>query len=272
MDANLSIGEFSRMTFVSVKALRHYDQIGLLAPAWVDPGSGYRHYSPAQVSVAQVIRRLRELGMPLDEIGGVVHAGDVETRNAAIAAHLQRMENQLEATRTAVSSLRALLERGSDTIPVEYRRLPQVASITIGAEVAGADMHAWLDEAFAELRTTLDALGLSRAGADGALFSAELLEDERGELVAFVPVAEASGSVGRGRVRILAETEYAIAVHIGAFEDLDQTYAALGRAVARRAIGVRGPIRENYLVGAYETPEVARHRTEVCWPVFHTVQ
>jgi DNA-binding transcriptional MerR regulator len=271
MEANLSIGVFSRMTFVSVKALRHYDEIGLLAPAWVDPDSGYRHYSAAQVPVAQVIRRLRDLGMPLDQITAVVHARDVDTRNAAIAAHLRHMEDQLEETRATVASLRALIERGPATIPVEYRRLPQAPTIAIGEQVRGADMHAWLDDAFGELRAALGALGLRRGGVDGALFSSELLEDERGELVAFIPVAESSGGAGRGRARTLPETEYAIAVHVGPFEDLDQTYGALGIAVAQRAIGVQGPIRENYLVGASDTPDPTLHRTEVCWPVFQTV-
>jgi DNA-binding transcriptional MerR regulator len=68
METKVSIGAFSRMTFLSVKALRHYHQIGLLEPTSVDPGSGYRHYSVAQVPVAQVIRRLRDLGMPLADV------------------------------------------------------------------------------------------------------------------------------------------------------------------------------------------------------------
>jgi DNA-binding transcriptional MerR regulator len=89
-------------------------RVGLLVPAWVDPDSGYRHYSVAQVPVAQVIRRLRELGMPLPEIGTVVRAPDVSTRNAMIVAHLQRMEDELERTRTTVASLRALSRCGSD--------------------------------------------------------------------------------------------------------------------------------------------------------------
>jgi DNA-binding transcriptional MerR regulator len=96
-----------------------------------------------------VIRRLRDLGMPLDQITAVVHARDVDTRNAAIAAHLRRMEDQLEETRATVASLRALIERGPATIGVEYRRLPQAPTIAIGEEVRGAEMHAWLDEAFA---------------------------------------------------------------------------------------------------------------------------
>jgi DNA-binding transcriptional MerR regulator len=268
MEARLSIGAFSRMTFVSVKALRHYHEIGLLVPAWVDPDSGYRHYSVAQVPIAQVIRRLRDLGLALPDIRTIVRAPDVDTRNAAIVAHLQRMEDELEQTRTTVASLRALLERGPATLPVEYRRVPESTAIAIGEQIAAVDVPGWLEETFGELRTAVDALGLRRAGADGALFSNELLEDERGELIAFVPVGEAPRVVGRGRARVLHATEYAIAVHHGSFEDLDQTFGALGTEVARRAIGVQGQIRENYLVGAFDTSDPARHRTEVCWPVF----
>jgi effector-binding domain-containing protein len=133
--------------------------------------------------------------------------------------------------------------------------------IAIGDEVTGDEMHTWLDEAFGELRTALDGLGLRRDGADGALFSNELLEDERGELVAFIPVAGARNAAGRGRALLLPDTEYAIAVHVGPFEDLDQTFGAPGTAVAQRAIGVQGPIRENYLIGASDTarPHPAPH-------------
>jgi effector-binding domain-containing protein len=59
-------------------------------------------------------------------------------------------------------------------------------------------------------------------------------------------------------------------VHEGSLADSDRTYGALGTAVAERAIGVDGPIREYYLVGYADTADEARHRTEVCWPVFRT--
>jgi DNA-binding transcriptional MerR regulator len=268
MEANFGIGVFSRMTFVSVKALRHYDEIGLLAPAWVDPDSGYRHYSAAQVPVAQVIRRLRDLEMPLDQIAVVVQERDVGTRNAAIADHLRHMEDQLEETRATVASLRALLEHGPAPIAVEYRRLPPATAIAIAEEIANAEIPEWLDAALRELRAMVDALGLERAGVDSALYASELLEEEHGEIVALIPVVGTAEITGRGRARIIPATEYAVATHRGSFEDLDQTFGALGAAVAERAIGVQGAIRENYLVGALDTPDERRHRTEVCWPVF----
>src|SRR6266480_2638630 len=102
----LTIGDFSRMTHLSVKALRHYHDVGVLEPAAVDPFTGYRSYDTTQVPAAQVIRRLRDLRMPLDEIRTVIGASDVETRNLRIAAHLERMEQQLEQTKAAVASLR----------------------------------------------------------------------------------------------------------------------------------------------------------------------
>ena len=68
MQATLSIGDFARATHMSVKTLRHYHQIGLLEPADVDRHTGYRRYTTAQIPVAQVIRRFRDLDMPLDQI------------------------------------------------------------------------------------------------------------------------------------------------------------------------------------------------------------
>jgi len=59
-------------------------------------------------------------------------------------------------------------------------------------------------------------------------------------------------------------------VHAGPVDDIDRTYAALGAVVAERAIGVQGPIREDYLVSAFDTADATRHRTEIGWPVFQT--
>src|ERR1700751_1427458 len=102
----LNIGEFSKMTHLSVKALRHYHDVGILEPAAIDPHSGYRSYDTGQVTSAQVIRRLRDLGMPLDSIRAVLIAPDLPARNREIANHLERMERQLGQTQAAVSGLR----------------------------------------------------------------------------------------------------------------------------------------------------------------------
>jgi DNA-binding transcriptional MerR regulator len=267
----LNIGDFSRMTFLSVKTLRYYHDVGLLPPADVDAETGYRRYDLGQVPTAQVIRRLRELGMSIDDVRGVIEAPDVSARNAAISAHLQRMEGELEQTRATVKALRLLLdETGPPSIAVEYRVVGPTETLAIRDQLAYADAFAWLDAAFAELCRAVQESGAKRVGVDGALYSNELLEDEFGELVAVVPVGSGAPAVGRVEPLLLPRVEYAVAVHAGPVDDIDRTYAALGAVVAERAIGVQGPIREDYLVGANDTADETQHRTEICWPVFQT--
>ena len=98
VSATLSIGEFSRLTHLSVKALRHYHEVGLLVPAAIDTESRYRRYDAMQAGDAQLIRRLRALDMPIDEIRFVIAATDGAARDTAIAGHLARMEGELART------------------------------------------------------------------------------------------------------------------------------------------------------------------------------
>jgi DNA-binding transcriptional MerR regulator len=77
----LAIGDFSRITHLSIRTLRHYHEVGLLEPAEVDPSSGYRHYTLDQVPTAQVIRRFRDLDMPVERVREVLAAPDLATRN-----------------------------------------------------------------------------------------------------------------------------------------------------------------------------------------------
>jgi DNA-binding transcriptional MerR regulator len=109
MRPGLSIGDFSQITHLSVKTLRRYHEAGLLPPAEVDPDTGYRYYALTQVPTAQVIRRFRELGMPVREVAEVLSASDPQARSALIAGHLVRLESQLDETRAAVTALRRLL-------------------------------------------------------------------------------------------------------------------------------------------------------------------
>lgn len=68
----LSIGEFARLVGVSVRMLRHYDQLGLLAPARVDPFTGYRSYSTQQLSRANELVALKDLGFSLEQVGSLL--------------------------------------------------------------------------------------------------------------------------------------------------------------------------------------------------------
>jgi len=69
MDGYLKIGEFSRLSQVTVKTLHHYDDLGLLGPAYIDPSTGYRYYELDQLPRIHRIIALKEIGLSLEQIG-----------------------------------------------------------------------------------------------------------------------------------------------------------------------------------------------------------
>ncbi|HEX4213681.1 MAG TPA: MerR family transcriptional regulator [Candidatus Dormibacteraeota bacterium] len=208
--------------------------------------------------------------MPLEEIRVVLAAPDTAARNAGIAAHPRHMERHLEQTRATVASLRRLLEEPPPTIAVEYRSIPPAHVFGLRSRVAMDDVGQWWGAAFDQLHEALTIAGLQRSGPDSALYPAEFFQAGLGEVTAFIPVTGGPGPSRQPGVLELPGAELAVAVHRGAFDDLDTTYGALGGFVTERAIGVDGPIRENYMVSAYDTADEARHQTEVCWPEFLT--
>ena len=269
VSSTLPIGDFSRATHLSVKTLRHYHEIGLLEPVDVDTDTGYRRYATEQIVTAQIIRRFRDLDMPLDDIHAVLDAADVETRNHVIANHLGRLESSLARTQDAVTSLRDLLDHPQATAPIDHRQLAATPAAVITDIVDGTDALTWFQGALGELTATLAAQHITPTGPAGGVFSSELFTDDRGQATIFLPCT-LSRPVGRVSATVIPPAELATIVHPGPHTDIDRTYGALAEYVTRHALAVDGPIREYYLVGPSETPDESLWRTEVGWPIFQT--
>ena len=269
MAATLAIGDFSRATLISVKMLRHYHEIGLLEPADVDPDTGYRRYAPSQIAAAQVIRRFRDLDMPLGEIQSVLAAPDLETRNQVIAAHLSRLETSLSRTEDAVASLRDLLEHPA-AASVSHRHLPATPAAAITETVDQADALAWYQGALGELTASLSAQHLDPAGPAGGIFADELFAESRGEATIFIPCAQTVRAMGRVVPTVVPSADLAIIVHAGSHQGIDRAYGALGAYVTQHALAVSGPLREYYVVGPTDTRDESVWRTEIGWPIFPT--
>jgi DNA-binding transcriptional MerR regulator len=186
---SLTIGDFARTTHLSVKTLRYYHRIGLLAPAAIDPDTGYRRYQTDQIPVAQVIRRFRALEMPLEEIGAILAAPDVAARNHLIAAHLRRLEASLERTQQATASLRSLLETQTPMAPADlaHRSVTATSAAAITATIDVADVEAWYNGALGELYASLASQNIEVLGPAGGIFSNDVFTEHRGEATVFVP-------------------------------------------------------------------------------------
>ncbi|MEU6561714.1 MerR family transcriptional regulator [Nocardia nova] len=276
MTATVSIGEFSRLTCLSVKTLRYYHEIELLEPVAVDAGSGYRRYSTDQVERAHLIRRLRDLDMPMPQVRAVLTAPDRAARDAALREHLARMESELMRTRDVVASLRSLLSP-SAPIEVTYRAAPECTAVAVAATVARDEIGEFCGREFGRLYVLLAAAGIAPAGAGAATYSPEFFENDRGEVVIFVPVPATTAAADIAAftdhadigIRRFAPRRFAVAVHAGLFTDFDRTYGALGSHVAEHDVALQEPIREIYVVGPQDTDDPTAQRTEVCWPIAH---
>ena len=166
--ARLTIGQFSRMTSLTATTLRHYHAVGLLEPAAVDPATGYRHYTVEQVADAHVVRRLRDLAMPIDDVRSVLHTTDAEARQAIIAAHLAQMELRLRATADAVASLRELLTAPVDVLDLRYRTVAPTPTWSISADVGQHEIRGWASRSLRRLVGAVSAV--DRTWPPGVLY------------------------------------------------------------------------------------------------------
>jgi DNA-binding transcriptional MerR regulator len=260
---------------MTVKTLRHYHQIGLLEPAEVDTQTGYRRYSTDQIPAAQVIRRFRDLGMPLEEIQQVLSAPDLHTRNERITAHLSRLEEELGRTQSAVASLRDLLTPppgGATPASVELRSVPAIQAAAIIDTIAAEDSVAWLQGALGELQATVTAQNACPAGPPGGSYADEVFTRHRGQVTIFIPCAGPVRPIGRVVQTRIPAAELAVIDHRGSPDEVDRAYGALAAYVARHALAVEGPIREYYLVDRHATDDESKWRTQIGWPIFRTAQ
>ena len=257
---------------MSVKMLRHYHQIGLLAPAAIDPDTGYRSYTADQIPTAQIIRRFRELQMPLEQIREVLAAPDPATRNALISSHLDALQTSLTQTQSAVASLRNLLDGGPEdqALQVSHKNVEATRAASITETVAIEDLGLWLRGALGELRASLTAQDIRIAGPAGGIWDDDLFANERGQGTVFIPCLGEPQPIGRMRFTVIPAAELATVTHHGSVEGLDLAYGALAAHVADRELGVNGPIREYYTVADTDTPDNSAWRTEIGMPIFST--
>ena len=103
------------------RALRHCDELCLSERVGVDTDTGCERCATEQIVTAQIIRHLRDLDMPLEEIRAVLDASDVETRNRVIANHLGLLESNLARTHEAARALRGLLGGPRTSPEIEHR-------------------------------------------------------------------------------------------------------------------------------------------------------
>jgi DNA-binding transcriptional MerR regulator len=240
----LTIGRFADATGLTVKALRHYDDIGLLVPARVDEDNGYRYYDTAQVEDAVTIRRLRALELPLDEIRELL-AADGEDFRDRLVAHGYRVGEEFRDKHSLVMELSALVEGGDEAIEIEIRDVPEL-------RLAGTIRHLQLvDPAGVEEMLQLAAARLAEREVEPIGPATALFRGGDGDgthlVEAGFPVAEGVEGDDLLRLKTYPAAPAATAGHLGSYDRLPVTSQRFIATVLGQGLRFAQAIRIEFL-------------------------
>jgi effector-binding domain-containing protein len=252
-----------------VKALRHYDELGLLRPAFVDPSSGYRYYRPAQANQAEAIRILRSVDMPLDEIGALLAEPGGEAVAKRLALHRQRLEARLDEHRRMLAFLQRLLDK-EDVMPYEVtvKQLPAQPVAATRATTTLREITAAIGRGMAAVEAELERQGIEPAGPPLVVYHAEqvLDTDTSAPIEICWPVAARFEGTGEVYGTELAAGPAAVTVHRGPYAEIGPAYHTVSGWIADHGHELAGGPREVYLNDPAKVSE-ADLLTEVQWPI-----
>lgn len=256
------IGEFSKISQTTIKTLHHYDELGLLKPAEVDPLTGYRRYSISQLSRLNRIVALKELGFSLEHIARLLdedmsYEQTCEMLRNKHAELEQRIhDEQARLARVAVR-LRLIQQEGNmNTYDVVTR---SVEPCTVASIREIMPTIARMEQRISEVHAVLEQHGIGHTGPVMTLFYHTGFRERDLDVEVAVPVkAETKLDVplnggARLTIRTLPPVEHmASLVYQGQYATLSEPYAAIGRWLAEHGHQSTLPGRELYLRGPHE--------------------
>lgn len=253
-----TIGRFASIGRVTVRMLRHWDEVGLLVPARVDPATGYRSYAPEQVADLAEIVRLRDLGLGLVDVGRVLRAGDARAAHAVLGSAREELRRSVAADTDRLARFDAYLRDGEGGTPMSTTETPvelvsvpaqRVAVLTRRAAGYGsANIGPVVGPMFPEAVPHLEAAGVA-SGPAVAVYSADESGDGSGVLVtAGFEIGDDVLDVPGLEVQVLPALERAaVTTHHGSMETIDETWMGLVDGVKAQGAVPSDACREIYL-------------------------
>jgi len=262
----LRIGEFARRGRVSVKALRHYEAIGLLKPAHVDAATGYRSYEAGQLDDLHRLMVLRALGLSLERIRQVLQDAPspermrrlLDERRAAVARRIDAEQAQLAAIEARIRHL----EGDRDAAPgAVVRDVPAAFVASLRRVVPD---YGVVDSLFDEIAHALP--DTARIAGHGAVWHHCAPHKRQIDCEALV-LLERPISARNVKLYRLPACRAACVVHPSDEEDFASARAAAKAAVANQPFEIEGPMRERYFSSAGDS---RFDLTEIQFPLRNT--
>ncbi|MFF5208267.1 MerR family transcriptional regulator [Streptosporangium sp. NPDC000396] len=250
-----SIGDFAQLGRVSVRMLRHYDALGLLQPAHVDPATGYRFYQANQLSRLNRVIALKDLGFTLQQVRSILEEqvstaelhGMVRLRRAELEERIARDTARLLQVETR---LRAIEKEGRmHTEEVLLKRLPSVRLAELSAVAASyepEDIGPVIQPLYHELCERLDRAGVTPTGYGVAYY--EPGTDGQVIVHAGLQVSVEARADHDFTITDLPEAESAATIiHRGSMDEVGTTFQSLAHWIEEHGYRSNGLAREFYI-------------------------
>lgn len=258
----LTIGDFARLAGVTVRMLRHYDSLGLLVPAHVDPVTSYRRYAAAQLPRLNRLVALKDLGLTLEQVGTVLDAQvSVEELRGMLTLRRTQIEDQIAADLGRLAAIEARLrtiEKEGTMSELEYveKALPAVRLAQVSGRVTDMnELGTTIGPAFDRLVGALTAAGVALQTPSVAWYDGDAEGTTWGvgfptALESVDGVENVQGLEGPAVADLPAAPRAVTVIHRGSMATIGDTWQALATTVDASGLTAYGPCREVYL----ETP------------------
>jgi effector-binding domain-containing protein len=265
------IGDFSKLSRVSVKALRHYDEIGLLKPVNVDRFTSYRYYSADQLPRLNYIVTLKNMGLSLEEVATLIN-NDLtphQMRDIFILkkGELQQRVNEEQRRLEQVERLLKQIEK-EGKMPDYQVVIKKVEPQLIASIRDVLPTYGHLGQLYEELIPYVLSRGGKPVGPTMYLCHDPEYKEKDVDVEAGFPIAEAIAASDRIKVYELPEIEQAVStIHKGPYETIGEAYSAIMSWTESNGYQITGPDRELYLTSPADTQDPAQYVTEIQFPV-----
>lgn len=267
----LKIGEFSRLSRVSIRMLRHYDEIGLLQPARLDPETGYRYYSEEQLLLAGRIAALRDMGFSLSAVREIVQDGGRETLERKLLLRRAELEALADETARRLRLLDVTLDRVRKDeavmkCDVTLKTFPERYAATVRGTLPGYEQEGQLWQTLME-----ETESMSLVPDTPCICCAVFHDREHRESDVDVEVQKTVRGrypdTAHVRFRTLPAVTAATAVCRDSYEQMDGAMASVAEWVHDNGYAFSGPASLIYHVSPHETDNPDEYVTEICFPV-----
>ncbi|WP_062138082.1 MerR family transcriptional regulator [Demequina aestuarii] len=267
----MTIGQFSSLSRLSVRMLRHYDAHAVLVPADVDPWTGYRHYSPHQLADAADIRNLRDIGFGVSAIGALLAARGTPAWLHALQLQRDSLAEELRTAQGRLSLISRLLDQGESHMSITLSRVTFPA-MTVVAVRGIVPTYSDEGQLWEQMTPALAAQGLTPLGSCGVIEHDDEYTERDVDLSIFLPVAPGTSVEAPLEILELPERDCLVAQVHGPYAQISGAHDLMNARISSENLVVRndGTVASKafnrYLV-TEETASEDEYVTEVCQPL-----